>query len=563
MFTSSRHPASDRILSSDFDENSITLLPTRYIPESYTFEDLYRELAKESEEVNDEELESILILASCLKESNRLKGTDDDEWREKLEDYLSSQILPDGKTFSLDENDDEEKPGKAHKIKQYKGKYALCILSISYLFEIYSKSPSQPKNSTLLSLLPFANITNPWTTPQSQQIATMILEKHSLYIQSSEFLVTYLLQSFIRPIFSKTPAPKSVTASSRKAAPSSTPSRHFDIRESSPSRQPWRSNIPYTIPVLKCIIESISSEILRTQAFPLLIPPLLTLLDSPSNSIRFHTLQLLPSLFFKMGDKLLLQTGLGDVFEDAIHPILLFLPSLTPVKDTLKLLPVGYKALYALCDARWPEKKEGEADTRLTCLINKPSKPTTNPSKSPAQLRLAFLDRIIRRAILPAYLHCQEIPSVIEILISQIGIITPKVGIWGVRHLKDILPIISNILINPFLPDTSPDLVLKTLKTLREVILVLWPRIGVERHRLSILQALVVSFGNIRLEAGENSEQRKSAHEDVLKELQETGKVFVVAVRGTEDEDVKRTFEEELSKIIETDEELVSIFRVN
>ncbi|RAL65756.1 hypothetical protein DID88_005422 [Monilinia fructigena] len=356
---------------------------------------------------------------------------------------------------------------KRIKSNNTKGKYTLCILSISNLFEIYSKPLYQPKDSTLLSLLPFTNTANPWTTPQSQQIATAILEKHNLYIQSPEFLVTYLLQSFIRPIFSKMPAPKSVTASSRKAAPSSAPPRHFDIRESSPSRQPWRSNIPYTIPVLKWIIESISSDILRTQAFPLLIPPLLTLLDSPSNSIRSHTLQILPLLFFKMGDKLLLQTGLGDVFEDAIHPVLLFLPSLTPVEDTLKLLPVGYKALYALCDARWSEKKEGEANTRLTGLGNKPSNSTANPSKSPAQLRLAFLDRII------------------------------------------------------------------------------------------------LSFGNIRLEAGENSEQKKSVHEDILKELQETGKVFVVAVRGTEDEDVKRSFEQELLKIIETDEELASIFTVN
>ncbi|KAG4030764.1 hypothetical protein MFRU_011g02180 [Monilinia fructicola] len=560
MFTSSQHPASDKIRSADFDENSITLLSTSSLPESYTFEDLYRELARESEEVKDEQLESILILATCLNEPTRLNVRDDDDWHEKLEDYLSNQILPDGKIFSLDETDES---GQTHKIKQHKGKYTLCILAISSLLKIFSKSSCKPKNSTLLSLLPFTNITNPWTTSQSQQIATAILEKHNLYIQSPEFLVTYLLQSFIRPIFSKTPAPKSVTASSRKAAPSSAPPRHFDIRESSPSRQPWRSNIPYTLPVIQWIIESISSDILRTQAFPLLIPPLLTLLDSPSNSIRVHTLQLLPSLFFKMGDKILLQTGLGDVFEDAIHPVLLFLPSLTPVDDTLKLLPVGYKALYALCDARWPERKEGEADTRLAGLMHKPSKPTANPSKSPAQLRLAFLDRIIRQAILPAHLHCQEIPSVVEILISQISIIIPKMGIWGVRHLKDILPVTSNILINPFLTDTYPSLVLNTLKTLREVILVLWPRIGVEGHRLSIFQALVISFGNARLEPGEISEQKKRVHEDILKELQETGKVFVAAVRGAEDEDVKRTFEDELVKIIETDEELARIFGVN
>ncbi|KAA8570719.1 hypothetical protein EYC84_000114 [Monilinia fructicola] len=527
MFTSSQHPASDKIRSADFDENSITLLSTSSLPESYTFEDLYRELARESEEVKDEQLESILILATCLNEPTRLNVRDDDDWHEKLEDYLSNQILPDGKIFSLDETDGEEESGQTHKIKQHKGKYTLCILAISSLLKIFSKSSCKPKNSTLLSLLPFTNITNPWTTSQSQQIATAILEKHNLYIQSPEFLVTYLLQSFIRPIFSKTPAPKSVTASSRKAAPSSAPPRHFDIRESSPSRQPWRSNIPYTLPVIQWIIESISSDILRTQAFPLLIPPLLTLLDSPSNSIRVHTLQLLPSLFFKMGDKILLQTGLGDVFEDAIHPVLLFLPSLTPVDDTLKLLPVGYKALYALCDARWPERKEGEADTRLAGLMHKPSKPQrTLPSRQPNSV---------------SHFSTELYARLFSLLIST----AKKYLQWSKYSYH------KSVLLSPRWESGA------------EVILVLWPRIGVEGHRLSIFQALVISFGNARLEPGEISEQKKRVHEDILKELQETGKVFVAAVRGAEDEDVKRTFEDELVKIIETDEELARIFGVN
>ncbi|QSZ28728.1 hypothetical protein DSL72_003230 [Monilinia vaccinii-corymbosi] len=563
MFPSTRNPARDSVKSANWEGNAITLLLPSVLPESYALEDLYRELVKGNEEGQDEELENLLILASCLKESDRLKATDDGKWYEKLEDYLAKIILPDGKVFSLDETDDEEELGKAHKIKQYRGKYTLGILSISNLLEISSNPSPPPKDSTILSLLPFTATTNPWAASQSQQIATAILEKYSVYIHSSGFLVTYLLQSFIRPIFSKTPPPRSVTASSRKAAPSSAPPRHFDIRESSPSRQPWRSSIPYTIPVLQWIIEHISPDILRTQAFPLLIPPLLTLLDSSSNSIRVHTLRVIPILFSKMGDKLLLQTGLGDVFEDAIHPLLLFLPSLTPVEDTLKLLPAGYNALYALCDARWPEKKDADASESLAVSINKPSKPTPSTSPSPAQLRLAFLDRIIRHALLPAHLHCQEIPSVVEILVSQIGLVIPRMGIWGVRHLKDILPIISNILINPFLPDTTPSLVLKTLETLRDVILVLWPRISVEEHRLSILQALAVSYGNIRLQSGEKSEEKKRVHEEILKEQQETGKVFVAAVRGADDAHAKQTFEQELVEVIGANGELASVFRVN
>lgn len=550
-------------------KNGIPLLPSNFLPESYTFEDLYRELAKENESGKDEELVSLLILASCLKEkSNIVGGPDNEKWVEKFEDYLSNTALPDGRIFSLDKSD-EEQSDETHKAKQYRDKYSLRILSISYLLETASNSLQQPKNSTLLSLIPFTSTENPWTTPQSQQIATKILEKHSLYVQSSKFLVAYLLISFIRPIFSEAATPNSITASSRKAAPSSAPPRHLDIRESSPSRQPWRSNIPHTITVLQWIIRSISPEILRTdEVFPQLVPALLILLDSPSNSIRIHTLRLLPTLFSKMGEKLLIKTGLGEVFEDAIHPVLLFLPSITPVEDTLKLLPAGYEALYALCDAKWPEKEDEQASTgTITVPTSSLLGKTTNTPESAIRLRLAFLDKTIRHGILPAYTHCQEIPSVVEILMSQISIIIPKMKISGVKHLKNILPIISNTLINPFFPDTSPSLTIKTLQTLREIILVLWPRISVKEHRLLILQALGLLYCNTRSDSVGRSKGEKivdveaGVETEIMKELQETGKVFVAAVQMGDDE-AKEDFKLELDILVKTEGGLASIFPV-
>ncbi|KAI9649859.1 hypothetical protein NHQ30_002441 [Ciborinia camelliae] len=564
MFESARDPAKARIITAAASEYDTTLLPSTFLPERYHLQDLYRELVDETKDGKDEELENILILASCLEQnSNLVKGLDDEECLEKLEDYLTKRILPNGNVFSLDryQTDGEEGSDKALKIKKYKYKYILCIVSISLLLEIFSNPQSPPKNDTLLSVIPFATIMSPWTTTKSHQIATAILEKHNSYVQSPEFLVTYLLKSFIRRIFSEAPAPKSVTASSRKAAPSSAPPPHFDVRESSPSRQPWRSNIPYTIPVLQWIIESITPDILRKEGFPLLIPPLLTLLDSPSNSIRIHTLNLLPTLFPKMGDKVLLQTGLGDVFEDAIHPVLLFLPSLTPVEDTSNLLPAGYQALYALLDVIWPGK---EGETNISDVIvptNNPSNPISDISKSGARVRLAFLDRIMRHAILPAHHHCQEIPSVVEILIAQIGIVIAEMGIWGVKHLKDILPIMSKILMDPFLPDTSPSLVIKTLETLRGVIIVLSPRIGVQDHRLMILEALGSLYCQIRSQKHVKSEEIKLDHGDILRELQETGRVFVDEVRKSEDQDVKVAFQRELDHLIKAYGELANVFQ--
>ncbi|KAM0125933.1 hypothetical protein ACHAO1_010339 [Botrytis cinerea] len=562
MFSPVRSSARGRIRNSNPDENGLALLPSSFLPPSYSFEDLYRELVDGKQEGKDEELESLVILASCLKEnSNISKKADDDIWHGKLEAYLSEKLLPDGKIFSLDKFDEEDQPDKVHKIKQCKEKYNLCILSIENLLSISPKTLQPPKNSTLLSLIPFTNTSYAWTTPQSQTTAITILDKYASYAKSPEFLVNHLLRSFIRLIFSEAATPESVTASSRKAFPSSAPPRHFDILESSPSKQPWRSNIPYTIPVLQWIVDIVPPDLLRAQAWPLLTTPILILLDSPSNSIRTHALRILPMLFSKMGDKLLQQTGLGDVFENTLHPVLLFLPSTTPVEETLKLLPETYKALSALCNAIWPSKGDEEASTGVTTItINKASKHNTNPSKSPAQLRLAFLDRIVRHAILPAYLHCQEIPSVVEILVVQIGIIIPEMKISGVKHLKDILPILVNILSNPFFPDTSPSLVINTLKTLREVILVFWPRISIDEHRLVIISALTLLNCHICSRVDEKSEEQERARSEILDHLLETGKVFTAVVQQAGDEKERQSFEQELTKIIETDETLARVF---
>lgn len=294
---------------------------------------------------------------------------------------------------------------------------------------------------------------------------------------------------------------------------------------------------------------------LREQ-FPLLIPPVLKLLDSPSNSIRIHTLQFLPILFSRMGQKLLLQTGLGDVFESTIHPVLLSLPTLTPVEDTLKLLPAGYKALYALCDARWPDEEGGRVSNSVTIIPDH----IKNASKSPTQLRLAFLDQIVRHGILPAHLHCQEIPAVVEILILQMGIIISKMKIWGVKHLKDVLPILSNILMNPFFPDTSPSLVLTTLKTLRQIILVLWPRISIIEHRFVILQALGSLYSIVRLDGNENNGEKEKVYGEIRKELQGTGRVFTAAVQTAEYDEAKQSFAKELAALYGVDGGLVSVF---
>ena len=136
----------------------------------------------------------------------------------------------------------------------------------------------------------------------------------------------------------------------------------------------------------------------------------MTLLDESDTSIRTRGLTILTAFLPKFSTKLLAQTGLGPVFEDAIYPTLMFLPSLTPVEESLQLLPAAYNALGSLCDARFPAPGDLE--------------------------RLKFLDRIIRHGVLPGYLHSSQIPALVEVLINELSLTVSRMGIHFVKHLK-------------------------------------------------------------------------------------------------------------------------------
>src|SRR5271167_1497299 len=102
------------------------------------------------------------------------------------------------------------------------------------------------------------------------------------------------------------------------------------------------------------------------KSWHLCIPPLLTLVDDPSTPIRVRGLAILLDLLSKTPPNVLNQTGLGEVFEDAVMPTLHFLPSLTPTGDSLKLLKPAYAVLLKLGEIQFPAR--GDQHKRLRLL---------------------------------------------------------------------------------------------------------------------------------------------------------------------------------------------------
>lgn len=164
---------------------------------------------------------------------------------------------------------------------------------------------------------------------------------------------------------------------------------------------------------------SLKEEIVA-ESWNLFIPPLLTLLDDPNTPVRSRGLSMLSLFLPKMSGKRLKQTGLGDVFEDAVMPTLMFLPSVTPVEESMELLEPAYNALFVLADVRW--ESEGVVEIQR--------------KSADQQERRKFYDRIMRQGILTGYTHAHEHRRIVELLTKEIGYLVEKMGMHAVKHLK-------------------------------------------------------------------------------------------------------------------------------
>ena len=158
-------------------------------------------------------------------------------------------------------------------------------------------------------------------------------------------------------------------------------------------------------------------EEIISQSWNLFPPPLLTLLDSTSTPIRARGVSILSTFIPKMGAKLLKQTGLGEVFDDAIMPNLMFLPNLTPVDESVMLLGLTYKALGVLGDVLF-EDEEGKGKEGV------------------GKERMRLWDRVLRKGVFMGYAHSSEHTQIVEVLIQEMGVLVGKMGLNAVKHLK-------------------------------------------------------------------------------------------------------------------------------
>jgi hypothetical protein len=165
--------------------------------------------------------------------------------------------------------------------------------------------------------------------------------------------------------------------------------------------------------------------------------------------------------------------------------------------------------------------------------------------------RLKFLDRVMREGILSAYTHSSENPDIVGVLVEQMSILISKMGIHSVKHLKDILPILSTVLTDPF-ATAHGRLILEAVKALQVVVLNGWPRMNEERHRNEVIKALVVCWKTVTeaLREKKDYDERKKM-EELKVEIGFAGRLLVKAVES--EIDIKK----EMSPLMSVDGEMI------
>ncbi|OTA98107.1 hypothetical protein M426DRAFT_123417 [Hypoxylon sp. CI-4A] len=503
------------------------------IPDTATAQDLNDFLSAEREDSDIIVLWAAYAIATKISKDGRSKDDDNkDDSRDlfnEISDRISSIILPISSDASLDEDKTD------YTTLQRKGE--LGLLSIEQLVGFSHKTSVKLPSSTLLCLTAFTNAEYPWTTAKSSTLASSLLDAQARAHGESHirsFITEDILSKFLRPLFSKSRS-AAVTASGRKAEFVET-SRYDNIDRENPETKPWKYTHRYAVTVFAWAVRHADTTLLQS-SWPLFTPVLLTLLDeSQHTGLKVQALNILRGFWERCPAGLMRNTGLAEVFEQAVFPAVLYLPSLTPEDESLQILSAAYPVLIEMAGIKYPYA-EGEQQ-------HQPPPQFTEPQRK-------LLDKIIREGIMVGYHHAKDHIKIVGLLCEILTCIINGMGILAVKHLKDIMPMTKEIMIDPFGTKYPPALISAT-KLLQAILRACWPRIG--RYCNELVMTLTLCWANIREE--ESLAVDSPIAKDLKTELTKAASILT-AIMNAEKVDLN----ERVSPLVEQEEQLQELFK--
>ena len=136
-----------------------------------------------------------------------------------------------------------------------------------------------------------------------------------------------------------------------------------------------------------------------------------------------------------------------------------------------------------------------------------------------------------------------ELAEIAEVLLSHIPPLLQRLGIHSIKHLKDVIPLITGVLSDPLSP-THPPLLVAAAKALQSVILNSWPRIAY--HRGEVLKGLAICWINLSRE--------NDSFADVKQQLQHDVRLLDAVVQN------EAGIQDDFDRLIRADETLRGLF---
>ncbi|KAI1336057.1 hypothetical protein F5Y15DRAFT_419273 [Xylariaceae sp. FL0016] len=411
-----------------------------------------------------------------------------------IPEHLSTILPPICSRADLDEDATD------YESLQIKG--SLCLHILDSLQTLYPARLSLPPD-LLTSITAYTFPSDPWSTPAAQKTAHALLSRHFHLSEDKSqaknkakqedlltpFITRTILHSFLRPLFSAA-RPSTITPSGRKAE-FTTPSRYDAVERENPVSKPWKYNHAYAVTVFAWAVEHADPPLL-SHHWPLYTPVLLTLLDEPHNPLKLRALSLLRAFWARCPANLLRDTGLAPVFEDAVFPCVLQLPGLTPEDESVVMLEAAYPALFDMAGIITGNSPDPTADSDTVTEPQRTSTGAHDRHFTDAQRKLH--DKIVRDGIMVGYLHAKEHIRLVGLFCEKLRSLVQGLGILAVKYLKDFMPMISEIMTDPFGTKHPPTLLIAN-RFLQAILSSCWPRMP--HYCNDIVKILVLCWLNI------------------------------------------------------------------
>ncbi|KAL4903245.1 hypothetical protein BDW74DRAFT_169126 [Aspergillus multicolor] len=418
-------------------------------------------------------------------------------------------------------------------------KSALAISVISSLYALLPLEESDDASNVVIALGSFTSESDAWNTHDAFTTATYLLGEFVDKAEPLSFWMTVegILKNRVRPLFAKSKNP-AITESGRKNFHSVSLPR-FDLSIIDPETKPWKNHDAYITVVFSWILKQYTPTDIETleEHFPLLVPPILTLIDDDNISYKRLGCVLLSQFLIPIrGSRsdILRRTNLSSVFEDAIRPLFHSLPTITPEDDSIQLLREAYPAFRSLLQISY---RLTPADPR--------SQGQSTQAASAKRLKddetfIAATTKALRDHLIPSFHHISSTnttapgshfasfphPRLSTLLLDQIALTCAGLKIHTTKYLQDIIPLIYSTLSNPF-GTAHPPLLLSSLSVTRAILLNAYPRVW--RWRGELLGAICSCWLHILEdeEESKDTDEKKAADlEKVKKQLQ--GSVYLL-----------------------------------